>query len=324
METFDKILPGVEHRFCVRHLYANFKLRFKDKALRDVLWAAARAYRPDHWQSKMRELQIMNCEAYQWLSSIPSELWARSLFNPRSKCDLLSNNISECFNQFISSAREEPILTMFETIRRMVMCRFQEKRDWIAKVRGNICPRIHDKLEFIKSKSFDFEPIQASPHIWEVVDLNKQYVVNISRRTCTCMEWDLTGIPCVHARASIMDNGAQPDDFVHSYYSVENYKKAYRYVIMPIPDQSQWVVSNGDPTDPPIIRRRPGRPKKVRKKSAGEERSSNPSKVTRKGTKHYCSNCGEYSHNKRRCPNPLKSINKKNSADGQVSKCLSY
>ncbi|KAL3510972.1 hypothetical protein ACH5RR_030373 [Cinchona calisaya] len=51
VETFEDLFPGVEHRFCVRHLYANFKLRFKDKALRDILWAAARAHLPKQWQS---------------------------------------------------------------------------------------------------------------------------------------------------------------------------------------------------------------------------------------------------------------------------------
>ncbi|XP_071939373.1 uncharacterized protein [Coffea arabica] len=41
VETFDVLFPGVEHRFCVRHMYANFKLRFNDKTLRDIMWAAA-------------------------------------------------------------------------------------------------------------------------------------------------------------------------------------------------------------------------------------------------------------------------------------------
>ncbi|KAL3503527.1 hypothetical protein ACH5RR_037976 [Cinchona calisaya] len=47
VETFEKMFLGVEYRFCVRPLYVNFKLRFKDKILRDILFAATKAYLPD-------------------------------------------------------------------------------------------------------------------------------------------------------------------------------------------------------------------------------------------------------------------------------------
>jgi len=37
-------MPGIEHRFCVRHLHANFKGKgFKGKEFKDALWGAARA-----------------------------------------------------------------------------------------------------------------------------------------------------------------------------------------------------------------------------------------------------------------------------------------
>lgn len=38
METFDSLLPNIEQRFCVSHLYANFRMKFKDKDLRDAMW----------------------------------------------------------------------------------------------------------------------------------------------------------------------------------------------------------------------------------------------------------------------------------------------
>jgi hypothetical protein len=37
-------MPGLEHRFCVRHLHANFKSKgYKSKAFKDALWGAAQA-----------------------------------------------------------------------------------------------------------------------------------------------------------------------------------------------------------------------------------------------------------------------------------------
>ncbi|KAF2300758.1 hypothetical protein GH714_015588 [Hevea brasiliensis] len=39
----SELFPNVEHRFCVRHLYTNFRGRFKGKELKDLLWNIARA-----------------------------------------------------------------------------------------------------------------------------------------------------------------------------------------------------------------------------------------------------------------------------------------
>ncbi|XP_071918009.1 uncharacterized protein [Coffea arabica] len=263
VETFDVLFPGVEHRFCVRHMYANFKLRFKDKALRDIIWAAARAYETDGWSQKMRELQVANREAYDWLSAIPANLWSRCMFNPRSKCDLLSNNVSESFNQYIKEAREEPILSMFEAIRRLIMCRYQKKREFISKVKGKICPRIHDKVEEIKARAMEYEAVQAGQGIWEITGYAGHKVVNLNARTCTCREWDITGVPCVHACAAIIDSDQEPADLIHPYYSIEYYCRAYKGMVVPIPEEALWVQTSGLPIQPPKLRRRPGRPRKL-------------------------------------------------------------
>ncbi|XP_059627528.1 uncharacterized protein LOC132270369 [Cornus florida] len=44
VETFESTIEGSDHRFCVRHLYENFKLRFKGQQLKIQLWEAAWAY----------------------------------------------------------------------------------------------------------------------------------------------------------------------------------------------------------------------------------------------------------------------------------------
>ena len=93
IDCIENKYPGVEHRFCVRHMYANFKLKFKDKHLRDLMWVAARAYLPSHYERKMRELQTVAPKAHAWLSSIPANLWARLTLSPRVKCDILSHNM---------------------------------------------------------------------------------------------------------------------------------------------------------------------------------------------------------------------------------------
>ena len=57
----------------------------------------------------------------------------RSHFNPNSKYDLLCNNICEAFNKYILKARDKPIITILEMIRRILMVRFQTKRELLQK-----------------------------------------------------------------------------------------------------------------------------------------------------------------------------------------------
>ena len=40
---FDELMPGVDHRFCVRNLYNNFSKDYKGKLLMDHIWAVAKA-----------------------------------------------------------------------------------------------------------------------------------------------------------------------------------------------------------------------------------------------------------------------------------------
>ncbi|XP_050229298.1 uncharacterized protein LOC126678443 [Mercurialis annua] len=41
--VIETVFPHAEHRFCVRYILTNFRKRFKGKALKDALWACARA-----------------------------------------------------------------------------------------------------------------------------------------------------------------------------------------------------------------------------------------------------------------------------------------
>jgi len=44
MTIFDEILNGVEHHFCLRHLYNNFKKKFGGGVvIRDLMMVAAKA-----------------------------------------------------------------------------------------------------------------------------------------------------------------------------------------------------------------------------------------------------------------------------------------
>ena len=128
------MLPGGDHRFCVRHLYANYRdSGHKGFALKDKLWVAAAAYTEADFYKEIDELKNISEYAYNYLMNIDWGSWCRAWFNTSPKCDLLVNNLYECFNAYILNARDLPIISMLEMIRKKLMRRYQVKFYSIAR-----------------------------------------------------------------------------------------------------------------------------------------------------------------------------------------------
>ena len=68
-----------DHRFCVLHLYANFRdAGFRGLALKDKLWAAASAYTKADFRQHMEQLKAINEDAFNWLDKVDSSGWSRA------------------------------------------------------------------------------------------------------------------------------------------------------------------------------------------------------------------------------------------------------
>jgi hypothetical protein len=126
MLAFELVMPSVNHRKCVRHLYANFRDIEGDRglALKAQLWAVASSYTEYEFNDHMAILKNTNEGAYEFLNEVDPSTWCWTWFSDYPKCDLLVNNICECFNSYILKAREKLILTMLEMIRKKLMRRY--------------------------------------------------------------------------------------------------------------------------------------------------------------------------------------------------------
>ncbi|XP_031131746.1 uncharacterized protein LOC116033128 [Ipomoea triloba] len=127
--AFVDVLHGVEHRFCVKHLHANMKVAgFQGKALKDALWSCARATTLNSYNDSLRKLTALDEDAYQWLGDKSPSEWSTSHFSTHNHYDMLVNNICESFNLSLLVARDKPIIDCLETIRKMLMSKFFEKK----------------------------------------------------------------------------------------------------------------------------------------------------------------------------------------------------
>ncbi|XP_047162250.1 uncharacterized protein LOC124832159 [Vigna umbellata] len=71
LPALQELLPGVEQRFCVRHIYANFRKRFLGQIIKRLLWKATTLTHPQRWEVVMREIKEVNPDAFKYLLAIP-------------------------------------------------------------------------------------------------------------------------------------------------------------------------------------------------------------------------------------------------------------
>ncbi|XP_048134001.1 uncharacterized protein LOC115749150 [Rhodamnia argentea] len=71
VQALANLMLEAEHRFCLRHLYENFRLRHKGMELKRLVWKAAMATRVCDFNLAMEELKAVDEKAHDWLSQRP-------------------------------------------------------------------------------------------------------------------------------------------------------------------------------------------------------------------------------------------------------------
>lgn len=289
----------------MRHMYTNFRQSFKGKELKDMLWNAARASYVAQLEICLQRIEDRSLEARQWLRGRPSAHWSRACFSEKAQCDMLLNNLCECFNKYILDARDKGIITMFEMVRTKLMKRLKAKADLVKKWKFNWCPKILNTLEKNKQQAWLYHAIFSGGPRAQVCGGGEQYVVDLESRTCSCRRWQLTGIPCAHAIQAIVEQNEDPQTYLASCYKVETYMKVYSHYIEPINGHELWpnVEEKVKIVPPEPVRKKKGRKRLMRRKESEElEKASAKKKLKkRQGLVMRCSKCGGLNHNKRTC-----------------------
>ena len=92
------VFPTVEHRECMRHLYGNFMKYYQGDVFTEHLYPAARSYTEYIFKWHMKRINDVAPDAIEYLEEFHNRIWYRSGFSEASKCDYLTNNVSESFN----------------------------------------------------------------------------------------------------------------------------------------------------------------------------------------------------------------------------------
>ncbi|GJU72051.1 mutator type transposase [Tanacetum coccineum] len=255
-----ELFLAAEHRFCLRHIHENMKQKWAGTAYKELLWNCATTLTIPQFDRRMNRLKEFNKECYDWLALIPPQHWARAHFSGRAKTDMLLNNMCEVFNGQLLDGRDRPIISSLEYAREYLMKRTVTVLQTIAKSDGPLTPTATKLFQAIKNEATECVAQCNGGHL----------------------KWELTGMPCKHAVASIWNMAANRVD-------------------VGVPET--WPKSN-IPTIilPPNHHPQVGRPPKKIKRSAGEGiPMMRNNKLSRRSQTITCVLCHGKGHNKRTC-----------------------
>ena len=165
-----ELVPRCEHRNCVMHLYQNIQRIQRGNELRNRFWACARASHVNLFDRQMERLENVDQAAHKWLldHGEDKKKLCKAYFPLTVMSDMLCNNLSESLNAFILPARDKPIITMLETIRRLIMERIRDRKIAMERKVGLLCPRIRKLIDDRYTLSEHYETTWNGADAFEV------------------------------------------------------------------------------------------------------------------------------------------------------------
>ena len=161
------------------------------------------------------------------------------------KCEMIDNNICECFNNYILHSNGKPIIDILEDIKIVVMQRIVEKRELFSDTIDELCPRIRKVLQDNKFNSRACTPTHAGEHRFEVTEFGNRFVVDLRATSCSGRYWNISSIPCSHAIACIHWIKDDHAIFVTDSLKKDAYQLAYTYGISPMNGKNLWNEVEG-------------------------------------------------------------------------------
>ncbi|XP_065864779.1 uncharacterized protein [Euphorbia lathyris] len=292
-----------EHRWCARHVLANWSTKFRGKEIQKHFWSCAWSTFEEEFKDNLKKMGSINKKAVEHLLKYPPQHWCRAFFSTRYKDHMVDNNMTESFNSWILLQRSRPILRMLEELRVKVMKRLMTYEKMIDSWTTEYSPKsldvYHANNDISRFCRIEFNGEKG----YEVTEGVDRHCVVLDEKICTCREWQLSGIPCPHAVCALYHAKIDPITVIDKFYHKSMYQSTYKDKLQPVRGRRFWRCDDFEPIEPPKIQRMPGRPRKKRTREPNEGRQSGScgSRISRKGQMQRCRNCGGCGHKRMKC-----------------------
>ena len=145
-------------------------------------------------------------------------------------------NIAESLNAWLLEACEKPIIPMLEQIHHQLMEWFVARREMDQNTEGILVSSAAKNIKTtLTMYARRYRIIEANGDIYEVFspETISTYVVRLDTETCTCCQWQMSGIPCGHALAVSLERRDDPQTYAKGFYRLDAYRGTYSNSIFP-------------------------------------------------------------------------------------------
>ena len=105
MAGVKDVFPTAKHRECMLHLVKNFKKRYTGQIFEENLWPAAYSWSPYFFEKHWKLMEEAVPESMDYIRQNHTKIWSRSQFSTHCKVDYVTNNLAECFNNWIKKIK---------------------------------------------------------------------------------------------------------------------------------------------------------------------------------------------------------------------------
>ncbi|OAY73477.1 hypothetical protein ACMD2_26327 [Ananas comosus] len=288
IDAVSDVFPDAAHGYCIYHLSTNLPHAPKNTPAWRRFWAAARAYTVAEFNEHMEKMKELNPEQYKYVVKLPRHRWATHCFLGR-RYSMLTSNCAETINSVIRHLKGLPITYLVEETRKKTACYFYQRKNNGKNITSVVTPYAEKILGSSRETSRFYTLNPSNDVLFQVITADRTDVVDLSKKTCSYKRWDIDGIPCNHAMATISFRLKDPYDFVEDWFMTSTYRATYNDCVPPTRGKEQWpaIPSNVVPPRPPNVRIQPGRRKVSRRES-----------IANGLIKKRCRNCQRWGHNK--------------------------
>ncbi|KAF0908100.1 hypothetical protein E2562_022940 [Oryza meyeriana var. granulata] len=170
-----KVFPWAEQRECFRHLMENMK-KYHGPVYGNM-WPPARAYKLDRFHFYFNKVLEANADVADWLDKYHNLLWARCKFSCEIKCDYITNNLAESWNNWIKDYKDLPVDVLADATREKTLVLFENRRRIAQRLPGVILPVVVHQLNAASKGLGHLKVIKGGNESAEVTELYKDVEV---------------------------------------------------------------------------------------------------------------------------------------------------
>ncbi|XP_028788261.1 uncharacterized protein LOC114744241 [Neltuma alba] len=200
--------------------------------------------------------------------------WAMSKFSFK-RWDNITTNIAESSNSWMVKERKHNVAQMIHEHREKVARKMHASYMFMSKWRNCVGPKTEAKvLENVYFSRYMSYDNYGGGRLCVHTSRGDQRV-DLGLHQCSCLGWQMSGIPCCHACAAIKTVGGNVYEYVEDYYKISAQEKIYGRSMVPVvtidmPNPNDYMFENlAEQTLflPPNTSRPPGRPRTKRQES---------------------------------------------------------